>query len=175
MLAKTTKSPEGTAKSSREKTASDPARTPAYKSQQLTPRGPGRAAANQIELSQERKPDSVAGPTLSRAEPHGLSCDFSKIPIFPPDRRSQPSAWDPRGRDSYPDLLFPQLSNPSQEVPHRAAMESAFGEDFSTVRASTGRSAALDGFGADAAAGEETVVFASTRPSKHLVAHELAT
>lgn len=53
-------------------------------------------------------------------------------------------------------------------------MESAFGEDFSAVRAFTGRGSELDRFGAGAAAFGETVAFAAERPSPRLVAHELA-
>ena len=70
------------------------------------------------------------------------------------------------------DFLLP--GGAAKEVPHRAAMESAFGEDFSTVRALTGRRAALDLFGAEAAAAGETIAFATERPSKQLVGHELA-
>lgn len=60
------------------------------------------------------------------------------------------------------------------EVPHRAEMESAFGEDFSSVRAMTGRASELDRLGGGAAASGETVAFASERPTRRLVAHELA-
>lgn len=63
------------------------------------------------------------------------------------------------------------LPTGSGEVPHRAEMERAFGEDFSSVRSSTG--ADLSGLGAVGAAQGETVAFADASPSKELVAHEL--
>jgi hypothetical protein len=62
----------------------------------------------------------------------------------------------------------------SREVPHRARMESAFGADFSGVRAYLGRRSSLDGLGASAAAEGDSVAFASESPSPGLVAHELA-
>src|SRR5262245_22749210 len=70
--------------------------------------------------------------------------------------------------------LGPAAGGTAREVPHRALMESAFGEDFSGVRAYTGRKAALDTMGARGAAADETVVLASDSPAPGLVAHELA-
>lgn len=59
------------------------------------------------------------------------------------------------------------------EVPHRAQMESAFGQDFSSVRAETGQADAMGRIGASAAAHGENVAFADASPTPWLVAHEL--
>jgi hypothetical protein len=61
----------------------------------------------------------------------------------------------------------------STGVPYRAEMEAAFGEDFSSVRSTTGRAADLEGLGANAAASGESIAFGSSSPDKHTVAHEL--
>jgi hypothetical protein len=61
-----------------------------------------------------------------------------------------------------------------QEVPYRSRMETAFGTDFSSVRALTGQAGPLIGIQAQAAATAETVAFASPSPAPELVAHELA-
>jgi hypothetical protein len=58
-------------------------------------------------------------------------------------------------------------------VPYRAEMESAFGQDFSGVKAQTGAHAEMQGIGARAAAQGDNVAFAESNPSKWLVAHEL--
>ncbi|MEO5928439.1 MAG: DUF4157 domain-containing protein [Candidatus Kapaibacterium sp.] len=60
------------------------------------------------------------------------------------------------------------------EIPYRWEMESSFGEDFSGVRAYFGRSAALRGLNANAAASGERIAFGGSFPDKRLVAHELA-
>jgi hypothetical protein len=62
----------------------------------------------------------------------------------------------------------------SQEVPHRARMEAAFGANFSSVRAYSGSRSALDTLDAEAATAGEDVAFATARPGLKLVAHELA-
>jgi hypothetical protein len=59
------------------------------------------------------------------------------------------------------------------ELPHRAEMETAFGEDLGDVRASVGQKR-LGRLGADAAAAGEQVAFAAAQPSKEAVAHEVA-
>lgn len=59
------------------------------------------------------------------------------------------------------------------ELPHRAAMESFFGEDFDSVHAFVDGSGGLGSMGADAAASGETVVFPTPNPPPALVAHEL--
>lgn len=67
-------------------------------------------------------------------------------------------------------------SGAASEVPYRATMERAFGEDFSNVRAHLGGSAAqggLNALGARAAAQGNSVAFESSSPSQELVAHEL--
>lgn len=62
------------------------------------------------------------------------------------------------------------LANP---IPFRSRMESAFGEDFSRVRARTGEAERLAKLGATAAAHGEEVTFASSDPDARTVAHEL--
>jgi len=59
------------------------------------------------------------------------------------------------------------------ELPYRARMEEAFGEDFSSVAAYRGRADDLAPLGAEAAASGEVVTFADEHPSEHTVAHEL--
>jgi hypothetical protein len=116
-----------------------------------------------------------------------LAFDFSRVRIYADDyaAASEASHGLPRGLrrsiTSYPSaahdgarLLEGALRGMAREVPYRAAMESSFGEDFSTVRAFTGQRPALDRLGAGAAAASETVAFASQRPSMWRVAHELA-
>lgn len=58
-------------------------------------------------------------------------------------------------------------------VPYRREMERAFGQDFSGVRAYTGRREPMEAIGAHAAANGEQVAFAEASPSRKLVAHEL--
>ena len=58
------------------------------------------------------------------------------------------------------------------EVPYKAKMEAAFGQDFSGVSAHTGQSG-LSSMGANAAAKGDTVAFAESSPSAETVAHEL--
>jgi hypothetical protein len=68
-------------------------------------------------------------------------------------------------------------SGAASELPFRADMERGFGADFSDVRAHVGgarATAGLRGLGADGAASGSTVVFASSSPSRELVAHEVA-
>jgi len=59
------------------------------------------------------------------------------------------------------------------EVPYRAEMEAAFGQDFSGVSAHTGATNAMGSMNAKAAARGESVAFAESAPSKETVAHEL--
>jgi hypothetical protein len=60
------------------------------------------------------------------------------------------------------------------EVPYRTEMEHAFGQDFGSVRAKVGASAALGEIGAMGAARDEEIAFASPSPDRGVVAHELA-
>ncbi|MCA9680454.1 MAG: DUF4157 domain-containing protein, partial [Myxococcales bacterium] len=67
----------------------------------------------------------------------------------------------------------PSQEAPTQQpLPHRAAMESMFGEDFSAVRVQTGAHE-LHEAGAEAAAHGESITFATRDPDPSLVAHEL--
>ena len=78
------------------------------------------------------------------------------------------------GRD---DAFTLARSGPSAEVPHRQAMEGAFGTGFGDVRARLGGAAAEQGLaalGARAATSGNDVVFRDRDPSPDLVAHELA-
>jgi len=76
------------------------------------------------------------------------------------------------GVDHQRSTLF--QADAGREVPFRARMEAAFGEDFSSVRAQVGQGAALDAMGAEAAAADDKVAFASPNPDPARVAHELA-
>jgi hypothetical protein len=52
-------------------------------------------------------------------------------------------------------------------------METAFGQDFSSVQATTGQTAAMASLAADGATRGEQVMFAASTPDRRLVAHEL--
>src|SRR5262245_19554422 len=58
-------------------------------------------------------------------------------------------------------------------VPFRQDMERAFGQDFSGVEAHLGKGAEMASIGALAATRGERIAFASTRPDRETVAHEL--
>ncbi|MEZ4268492.1 MAG: DUF4157 domain-containing protein [Myxococcota bacterium] len=60
------------------------------------------------------------------------------------------------------------------ELPHRGAMEGAFGVDLGGVRAHTGKSDEMSAMGARAATDGSSVAFADAQPGKELVAHEVA-
>lgn len=60
------------------------------------------------------------------------------------------------------------------ELPYRAEMERAFGQDLGGVRTHLGRGADLAALGANAATMGERVAFASDAPDRALVAHEVA-
>ncbi len=64
-------------------------------------------------------------------------------------------------------------SAPGEEIPHRALMETMFGEDFGEVQAHLGEGSSLAAMDADGAAMGEHAAFAETSPSVELVAHEL--
>jgi hypothetical protein len=74
-----------------------------------------------------------------------------------------------------PARAFQQAARgPGGEVPYRAEMERAFDADFSSVRAFSDRAPELRPLHALAATRGEQAVFASPRPDKATVAHELA-
>lgn len=58
-------------------------------------------------------------------------------------------------------------------LPYRAEMEASFGQDFGDVRCFFGQAAAMAALGAGAAAQGEVLSFATERPAKEQVAHEL--
>jgi len=60
------------------------------------------------------------------------------------------------------------------QLPYRAQMETAFGQDFSNVRVKTGQARAMGQINARAAAQGEQVAFGDSTPSPQIVAHELA-
>lgn len=60
-----------------------------------------------------------------------------------------------------------------QEIPYRAQMEEAFGQDLSHVRAHLGQSGGMGALEANAAARGNDVAFASSNPSEELVAEEV--
>jgi hypothetical protein len=57
-------------------------------------------------------------------------------------------------------------ADPGRQVPFRAEMEAAFGQDFSRVEATRGAPEALGALGARAAAAGENVAFADTSPDR---------
>jgi hypothetical protein len=77
-------------------------------------------------------------------------------------------------RETPTDVFAQATRDGGGEVPYRGEMERAFGQDFSSVRASTGRPREMAGIDAEAATQGERIAFADARPSLHVVAHELA-
>lgn len=75
--------------------------------------------------------------------------------------------------DSARDHFHEATRGVASEIPFRSEMERSFGHDFSGVKAYLGRSAPLAELGAEAATRGEQVAFASSSPSRDLVAHEL--
>lgn len=59
------------------------------------------------------------------------------------------------------------------QLPFRADMEQAFGQEFSAVKVATGQSSAMGKLGATAAARGEAIAFADADPDRRTVAHEL--
>ncbi|MBW2254446.1 MAG: DUF4157 domain-containing protein [Deltaproteobacteria bacterium] len=59
------------------------------------------------------------------------------------------------------------------EIPYKAEMEAAFGEDLSGVESHVGEGDSLGAMGADAAASGNQIAFSSANPDKEQVAHEL--
>jgi hypothetical protein len=59
-------------------------------------------------------------------------------------------------------------------IPYQQDMESAFGQDFSGVKAHFGQEGPMSAIGARAAASGERVVFGENNPDRRVVAHELA-
>jgi hypothetical protein len=82
-----------------------------------------------------------------------------------------------RAMTSASDAFRLAVSGPTVPLPHRAAMEAAFGTTFEDVRAHAGgpdARAGLAALGARAATRGHAVVFGDAAPSPSLVAHELA-
>jgi Domain of unknown function (DUF4157) len=82
-----------------------------------------------------------------------------------------------RAAASPSDAFRRAVSGPTVPLPHRAAMEAAFGTSFGAVRAHAGgpeARAGLAALGARAATRGHDVVFGEAAPSPELVAHELA-
>jgi hypothetical protein len=71
-------------------------------------------------------------------------------------------------------LSWEAMAVPVTGIPHRAEMEAAFGEDFSSVRAYPGQRALLGPLGARGATVGDEVAFDSVIPQAEVVAHELA-
>ena len=72
-----------------------------------------------------------------------------------------------------PEVMDEATSGVPESLPYRAEMEAYFGEDFSGVGVHTGEADLMGRLGANAAAQEDRVAFASPSPSRELVAHEL--
>jgi Domain of unknown function (DUF4157) len=82
-----------------------------------------------------------------------------------------------RAMSSPSDAFRRAVSGPTVPLPHRAAMEAAFGTSFDAVRAHAGgpeARAGLTALGARAATRGPVVVFGEAAPAPALVAHELA-
>ncbi len=79
--------------------------------------------------------------------------------------------------DRNPDVfggVLDALHSAGDVVPYRDDMERMFGESFADVRVALDRREALSGFDAGAVTHGRAIAFASSRPSRQLVAHELA-
>ena len=64
-------------------------------------------------------------------------------------------------------------ASPAASVPYRGEMEQIFGESFTGVEVALGDGRLAPATGAQAAAGDEAIAFASATPSRAQVAHEL--
>lgn len=68
----------------------------------------------------------------------------------------------------------PTLSEGAVALPFRAEMEAAFGEDLGDIAVLLGAAEEAGALGAEAAAGDEAIVFRDAQPTRETVAHELA-
>ena len=66
------------------------------------------------------------------------------------------------------------LARPSSALPHREEMERRFATSFAGVQAHLGTSAEVESLRAVAVASKDRIAFASSMPSRAVVAHELA-
>jgi len=118
-----------------------------------------------------------------KLETHGKGAQSESTPgvdVLPKDELSDPLA-DPilRKPNGNPAIAAQSAFSRATEggggeVPHRAGMESTFGQDFGSVRAFTGKGDETSAMGAEAATQGESVVFGDASPSKEVVGHELA-
>jgi len=133
-----------------------------------------------IEPRDRNAQEAAMASPAAEAAAAGLSWDFSKIPLFPPDHDS---AQNQQGRESAPPIVHAvlRLSGEPLEGGARAMFESRFARDFGHVRihrdAGAARSAAA--VGAAAYTVGDHVVFGSGRydvasdQGQRLIAHEL--
>ncbi|MCB9764051.1 MAG: DUF4157 domain-containing protein [Alphaproteobacteria bacterium] len=66
------------------------------------------------------------------------------------------------------------VAGPTCPLPHRQEMEARFGASFGDVQTWLGGSSTLGALSADAVTDGASILFGSTRPSREVVAHELA-
>lgn len=117
-----------------------------------------------------REPESTAAPTPD------TPLDIEPDPALGNARAVGMVQRMDRGSQAEPEpgeLLDGATRNGGGPVPHRQEMEGSFHEDFSDVRAFTGRTAEMDALGAEAATRGSDVFFASPSPGPDVVAHEL--
>jgi hypothetical protein len=112
----------------------------------------------------------TAGPELDESQQWGNEAAASQFGAGQPE--PPPSLLDELTRPDAPS--GPPSGSPggSDPLPFRPEMEAAFGEDFGGVQVQLGVSA-LGALGAHAATSQERVLFASARPDRQTVAHEL--
>jgi hypothetical protein len=125
----------------------------------------GQASAAMMQGSGTREPE----PTAARAERAESLEGIEEI-----DAAAEPEReLAPREATDHGAAMDRATAGSATEVPHRRAMERAFGQDFGGVRAHVGQPAPLSAMNAQAAARGEEVAFASSSPDPPLVAHEL--
>ena len=129
------------------------------------------ACSNRSVVTQERMsdwvPSSLLGAMgLDEPQPRGASQNGGTQGVI--HRKG-----DMAGQGTPGEVFGAAASGPAAEIPFKQEMESAFGEDFSSVKAHLGQGSAMASIGAHAATQGETVAFGTNSPNKELVAHEL--
>jgi len=126
----------------------------------------GGGAPDATHASQSIAPD-LSGP-MSPENAHAMNGAFGNDFVQGIQRKGSGAVTS-----TDPAATFSAATRGGSEIPYRAEMEAAFGQDFGGVKAATGESAAMGAIGARAAASGEKVAFADASPDKSTVAHEM--
>ncbi len=136
-----------------------------------------RSSPEGARSAEERSPQREAGDGVRgqlRELPSYAAQRAALVPGGPIHLSRRPGGAD--GGRSPAEAFGQATSGPARELPHRGAMEQAFGRDLGGVRAFVGdpqARAGLSALGASGAASGGDVAFADPSPSRELVAHEV--